>query len=349
MNWIEITVYVNTEASDAVTERLIQLGAAGMASVNPEEIVSEIIPLLQQDLTTVVDDLDQYTTSDEAEIKTYFLIDDSNMVACNLPSSIGAYSNFNSEAAYANNGAPTDRLPINDFLKRIEAEIEHISQFLEVGDFSVASANIHEADWRDKWKENYQAFQLTDSIFVVPSWDEDFEHSGDYEIRLDPGTAFGTGTHPTTMCSAQLLEKYLRADMEVLDLGTGSGILAIVASLLGSKSVQAVDIDAQAVATAEDNARFNKVADNIVFSVGDIYSLAGDFDLVVANLTANLHQEIFSEYSNKLKPGATLIISGIIADKLDSVLDMVDATQFDLLERIEKEDWNTIAFLFNPA
>ncbi len=342
MDWIEFSIQTSTEASDALIERLVQLGAAGIASVNPDEIINEIIPILQEDKTTVVDDLDQYKTSKVAILNAYFAIDDG--VAYNEDSKLAEYSDFDSELAYKDGNVPSGRLELQDFLYRLQEEINFIGQFLDVSPGIVTYEIVDELSWRDKWKETYQSFQLTDSFFVQPTWDDEDLEDAKYTIKLDPGTAFGTGTHPTTMSSAKMLEKYLEEGVEVLDLGTGSGILAIVASKLGAKFIDAIDIDGNAILTAIENARQNSSLENIDFREAVITDVEKTYDLIVANLTANLHLETFEEYVGHSKPGTILILSGIIEAKADQVMSALAKTKFKYLEKLVVNDWHTIVY-----
>ncbi len=209
-------------------------------------------------------------------------------------------------------------------------------------DFQLEVRGVEQADWENGWKKYYHAVNVGPRLTVCPSWEE--PPTGRTVLRLDPGMAFGTGTHETTaLCLAQLDER-LRGGERVLDVGTGSGILAIAALLLGASHADGVDIDPMCVRTAAENAALNGVADRFTVRVGDLSEQArGPYDVVCANIVANAIKALSPAVPALLAPGGVYLTSGIIDERRDEVADALRACGFAIEHIFEKNGWVCIA------
>ncbi len=206
---------------------------------------------------------------------------------------------------------------------------------------------VDDADWKDKWKENFKPTKVTEKLVVKPTWEEYEAADGEIILHLDPGMAFGTGTHETTSLCMKLLEKYLGDEPQtkkVLDVGCGSGILAISAALLGCKDVLAVDIDDDAVQVAEENTALNGVSEKIKVAHGDL-TKGIDFKahIIVANLMADLVIMLSESAREHLEDGGVFISSGILIEKKELVAEAVEKAGFEILEIAEDGEWCAIA------
>lgn len=199
---------------------------------------------------------------------------------------------------------------------------------------------IREEDWVNEWKKYVKPVYL-DKIVVLPSWEEIENVEDRILIRMDPGMAFGTGKHPTTIMCIEMLQKYLKKGMDVLDVGTGSGILSIVAKKLGGDKVKGVDIDEKAIEVAKKNAERNHV--KVEFHKNDLIDGINEkYDIVVANLIAEIILKLNANVKRVLKTNGIYIVSGIVQEKLDMILNSLKESSFKLLEVKEKEDWYTV-------
>ena len=206
---------------------------------------------------------------------------------------------------------------------------------------------VDDADWKDKWKEYFKPVRITDRLVVKPTWEEYEPNDGEKVIQIDPGMAFGTGTHETTSLCLKLMEKYLGdepQDKEVLDVGCGSGILSIAAALLGCRSVTGVEIDEDAVRVAEENVELNGIGDRVEILQGDLTEgIESKADIIVANLMADLVMTLSKSAKEHLKDGGIFISSGILLEKKDIVSDAVKKAGFEIIEIAEDGEWCAIA------
>ena len=206
---------------------------------------------------------------------------------------------------------------------------------------------VDDEDWKDKWKENFKPTRVTDKLVIKPTWEQYEASEGEVVLQLDPGMAFGTGTHETTSLCLKLIEKYLGEkpqDKKVLDVGCGSGILSIAAALLGCSEVLGIDIDEDAVQVADENVELNGVSHKVKIQSGDLIK-GIDFkgDIIVANLMADLVAELAESAKAHLEQGGVFISSGILIEKKDMVADAVKAAGFDIVEIVEDGEWCAIA------
>ena len=209
---------------------------------------------------------------------------------------------------------------------------------------------VDEEEWSTAWKKYYHPIKVGGRLTIVPKWEEYSESDGEIVVRMDPGMAFGTGTHETTRLVCGLIEKYLVPGQRVLDVGTCSGILSICASKLGAAECFACDIDPAAVRVARDNATDNN-CDNIRCEVSDLLMNVdlsrGKFDFAVANIVADIIIRMSDDIGDYLKTGAYLITSGIIDIYADEVIKALVAKGFTHIETRTESDWNAIVFQKN--
>jgi ribosomal protein L11 methyltransferase len=315
MTWLELSVTVDNEAVEAVSELLARHGYNGGVVVEPA-----------------------WTPGDEGPEFSYDAA---------RPSVIKTYLPLDAQA--------------EDARQRIEQALWHLGQMRPVG--QLQARTLEEEDWANAWKQHYSVLRLGERTVVVPSWLEHEAEPGEVVLRLDPGMAFGTGLHPTTQLCLRLLERYARPGQRVLDLGTGSGILAIAAAKLGAGPVLALDNDPVAAAVAAENVALNGVADTVRAAEGSLgaggsmgHWLTGDFgegvaqdaeatppahqfDLIAANLIAKVLVILAADLAAALAPGGALISSGIIDTREADVVAAFEAAGLRQVERHVEGEW----------
>lgn len=196
-------------------------------------------------------------------------------------------------------------------------------------------------DWKDKWKEYFVPTKVTDKLVIKPSWCDYDVKDGEVVLAINPGMAFGTGTHETTSMSIKLLEKYIQEGMDVLDVGTGTGILAVAAKLLGAENVMGVDIDPEAIIAATENAELNNL--NIEIKEADLTKGVGfEADIIVANLVADLNILLADDASKHLKENGLYISSGILTEQEDRVIKAIEEKGFEKIQVLEDGIWCAI-------
>ena len=201
---------------------------------------------------------------------------------------------------------------------------------------------VNEEDWATSWKAYYKPVHIGEKMVIVPMWESYDEKEGEVIVRMDPGMAFGTGTHETTRLVVSLLEKYTKEGCRVLDVGTGSGILAICAAKLGAGECKAYDIDPVAVRVARENIKDND-CDNITCDVSDLlYGVdlsGGEYDLVCANIVADIIIRMCPDIAKYMKDDAILLASGIITERADEVIEAVNANGLSIREKHTDNGW----------
>ena len=228
-----------------------------------------------------------------------------------------------------------DALECVEFIKaRLDAEgIE----------YETSIVGVNEEDWANNWKQYYHTQRIGKRIVVTPSWEEYTPAEGEVQMRLDPGMAFGTGTHDTTRLCLELLEEVVTPETRILDVGTGSGILSVGGVLLGAPSALGVDIDPVAVKVANENAEINKVNGKTEFVCGDLTDkVHGKFEIVTANIVADVIIRLLSTVKNYLLKGGVLIVSGIIDTRADEVENACHEAGFVTEKRLEHGGWVAI-------
>ncbi|HEY7036740.1 MAG TPA: 50S ribosomal protein L11 methyltransferase [Thermomicrobiales bacterium] len=228
----------------------------------------------------------------------------------------------------------------DSILDDIKQALWHLGRMRPVGELTAAVRR--EEDWANAWKEHYRPVRVGRRVVVRPPWQEYAHAEGDVVVVLDPGMAFGTGTHPTTRLCLTALEDELAPGDSVFDVGTGSGILAIAAALLGASHVDGVDVEPVSVRQAAENVERNGVGDRVRIAAGSADAaggFGGTYDLVLANIIARILVEISSDLVAAVKPGGTLILSGIIEPKEPEVVTAFRALGFEMRRREQMEDW----------
>ena len=200
-------------------------------------------------------------------------------------------------------------------------------------------SRVHEDDWLNNWRKFFKPMPVGRKLLINPSWYTDTDPEGRAMLNIDPGLAFGTGKHETTRLCLEAIERYVADGCEVLDVGCGSGILAIAAILLGASKALGIDIDATAVRTANENAALNKVDGSFCAVAGDLVEkVEGKYDLVVANIVADAIIALSASIREFMKPGAVYIVSGIIDTRADDVRAAVER-DFDIIEENTLSGW----------
>ena len=206
--------------------------------------------------------------------------------------------------------------------------------------FKSGSINVNDKDWNENWKKYFHTIEIGNKLAVVPSWEEYNNEDNRTVLSIDPGAAFGTGTHATTSLCLNILDRSVKKDTEVLDIGCGSGILAIASVLLGASSALGVDIDAQSVKTAKENAEINNITDKTDFIVGDLADkVSGKYDIICANIVADIIIKLLPDVNKFMKEDAILIVSGIIDIRKDDVFSAIKQNGFIIEEEAYKDNW----------
>ena len=207
-------------------------------------------------------------------------------------------------------------------------------------DFTLGNETVDDKDWNENWKKYFKAFEIGDRLAVCPSWDKYENKDNRIVISLDPGAAFGTGSHATTYLCLNELEKLVTPEKSVLDIGTGSGILAVASLLLGAQSATGVDIDAQSVKTAKENAVRNGVSDKSEFFKGDLADkVSCKYEIICANIIADIIIRLFDNVKDFMKDDGRLIVSGIIDLRADEVEKSALEHGFKIEKKITREEW----------
>lgn len=207
----------------------------------------------------------------------------------------------------------------------------------------ISMANCAEEDWINNWKKYFKPIPVGERLLVRPMWEEEYDAGDRVVLHLEPGLAFGTGTHETTRLCMELLEKYISDGDTLLDMGCGSGILSVAGLLLGAESAVGVDIDPLAVKTAVANAEVNNVGDKFTGICGNLAEkVSGKFDVVVANIVADIVIQLTQDAPRFMNPDTVYIVSGIIDTREDDVLACL-AEKFDVIDRREEKGWVAMA------
>ena len=239
-----------------------------------------------------------------------------------------------------------DSVDIEDIAAQANERLAELDGFgLETGDIELTRQELAEEDWADNWKKYFEPARITHDLTIVPSWMDYEAGPSEKVIKLDPGMAFGTGTHPTTKMSLFALEQVLRGGETVLDVGTGSGVLSIASSLLGAKEIFAYDLDDVAVRVAQENIALNAGTENIHVAAGNLLKGVDiEADVIVANILADILVNLTDDAYRLLKDEGYLIMSGIISEKWDLVRESAEAAGFFLETHMIQGEWNACVF-----
>lgn len=209
----------------------------------------------------------------------------------------------------------------------------------ELGSWDFELEEKKSEDWSQKWKEKWDVTHVTDKIAVVPDWIDYVPKKGEVIIKLEPRCAFGTGTHQTTQLCMKALEKYMKPNDKVADIGMGSGILSILAKKLGASYVYGCDTDDTVIEVAKDNAKKNGV--DAIFELGTADKVNEKFDFVCANILHFVLAEIMGDLKNLMKKGAIMSLSGILDEKKQMVIDAYEKENLELIEEIHQDQWTS--------
>lgn len=307
MKWNEVKVETASEAVEAVANILMEAGASGVAIEDALDIENF--------------QADQYGEILNKEDFTY--LKEGAIVMAYFPETIF--------------------LP--EIVPFIKERVTKLAEYgLAIGKNSVTASEVEESNWATAWKKYYHPVRITRMLTIVPSW-ENYQTNDPLEkiITLDPGMAFGTGTHPTTSLTLQALETVLRGGETVLDVGTGSGVLSIASKYLGAKDVYAYDLDEVAVRSAKENMDMNEVAKDVHVAANDLLKgIEIESDVIVANILADIILLMIPDAWRLLKQTGSLIVSGIIEDKKQMVIDAMETQGFVVEQIFQQKDWYAI-------
>ncbi len=305
MDWIEITISTNTAGADIVSEALLRQGAVG---------------------TQIIDRSD---VPDPDKPSGYWELIDPKMIEA-MPEDVQVKAWFETVEA----------------LRGLESCLRALPELtgMDLGALTLTQEGVHECDWSECWKQYYKPFRAGKHLVIKPSWEQWEKQEGDLIIELDPGMAFGTGTHETTAMCVEMIERHYRSG-SVLDVGTGSGILAIAAARLGATRVLGVDIDPMAVRVAQENVEKNGLSDRIEIREGDLVAgLDGvKCDFAVANILADVIALLAAPLKNHLTENALFVCSGILREREEDVKQVLLDNGYTLFDRMEKGDWVALA------
>ena len=214
-------------------------------------------------------------------------------------------------------------------------------------DASITVSGVNEEDWANSWKDYYKPIKIGEKIVIVPAWEKYTQQEGEIIVRMDPGMAFGTGTHETTRLVIKLLEKYIKSGMRVADVGCGSGILAICASKLGANECKAYDIDPVAVKVANENIKDSGLT-NVSCEVSDLLrqvDKSRPYDVICANIVADIIIRMMPDVGALMNESSVILASGIIVERSEDVISAFDEHGFRVVERIDENGWCALAVM----
>lgn len=312
MKWNRFTVKTKTEAEDIVISTLAEVGIEGVE-------IQDKQPLTEEDKAQMFVDIMPEGPADDGV----------------------AYLNF-----YLEEDADKEAI-----LKDVREALDDLKNFMDIGEATIEESQTEDKDWINNWKQYFHQFYV-DDILIVPSWEEVKAEDKDKMIlHIDPGTAFGTGMHETTQLVIRQLKKYVTPDTEMLDVGTGSGILGIVALKLGAKHVLGTDLDPCAVPAVAENKEANQIVDEtfdmVIGNISDdkaIQDQAGyeKYDIVTANILADVLIPLTPVIVNQMKKGAYYITSGILDVKEEVVVEAVKAAGLTVVEVTHQGEWVSV-------
>ena len=236
---------------------------------------------------------------------------------------------------------------LNDTIAQIAAEVRRLPSIcpdMPLGKLEIVTKGFENEDWSESWKKSFKPVRLGEHIVIRPGWTQFDPQPGDKVIEIDPGLAFGTGTHETTGMCAALIEKYVRPGQRVIDIGTGTGILAIAAAHMGASEVLATDLDAVAVRVAAENAGINGFADRIDCRCGDLLDVVDvSGDVVIANIIADVIVMLAKPVRERIADGGVFICSGIAVDRRDDVVEALKDADYEILDAPVRGEWAAFA------
>ena len=323
MKWTKFKIKTLTEAEDIIISTLYDIGLEGAQ-------IEDKVPLTAWEKEQMFVDIPPVTGEDDGIAYLSFFVEE------------------NEDGSLVMNGGTTDRKTV---LKQVERELEDLRMFMDIGEGTVSVDETEDIDWINNWKEFFHQFYI-DDLLVIPSWEDVKEEDRDKKIlHIDPGTAFGTGMHDTTQLCIRQIKKFLTPETTLLDVGSGSGILAILALMYGAAKAVGTDLDPCAVEAVRQNMEANGIREeDFTMMIGNIITEKEIqdkvgylcYDIVVANILANVLVELTPVVTAHLKPGGIYITSGIIQEKEETVAEAVRAAGMEVVEITRQGEWVSI-------
>lgn len=323
MKWVKFQIKTITDAEDIIISTLYDIGFEGAQ-------IEDKIPLTTLEKEQMFVDILPETEEDDGVAYLSFFVEQKEDGSLEVQG---------------------ETMDVATILANVEAELEDLRTFMEIGEGTITVDETEDIDWINNWKEYFHQFYI-DDILVIPSW-EDVKPEDDEKmvLHIDPGTAFGTGMHETTQLCIRQLRKYITLETELLDVGTGSGILAILSLMFGAKHAVGTDLDICAIDAVADNCANNGIApEQFEMMIGNIITdkeiqdRVGYecYDIVVANILADVLVPLTPVIVNQLKPGGIYITSGIIDDKEQTVVEAVKAAGLEVVEVTYQGEWVSV-------
>ena len=323
MKWIKFKIKTITEAEDIIISTLYDIGLEGAQ-------IEDKIPLTAVEKEQMFVDILPEGPEDDGIAYLSFFVEEKE------------------DGSLEVQGEPAT---VESIIESVQAELDDLRNFMEIGEGSITIDETEDIDWINNWKQYFHQFYI-DDILIIPSWEDvKPEDSEKMVLHIDPGTAFGTGMHETTQLCIRQLRKYITPETELLDVGTGSGILAILSLMFGAKHAVGTDLDICALTAVEDNcqangidpSQFEMMIGNIITDK-EIQDRVGYecYDIVVANILADVLVPLTPVIVNQMKPGAIYITSGIIDNKEQTVVEAVKAAGLEVLEVTYQGEWVSV-------
>lgn len=310
MKWNKYRLATTTEAVDLISYTLAEMGIEGIE-------IEDKVPLSEEDKKRMFIDLLPDLEEDDGK----------------------AYISFYIEPEKDHDST----------LEEVQAAVRELADFVDIGEAAIEKSQTEDIDWMNNWKKYWKPFKVDEHIIIKPTWETVEDVPGDtLVVELDPGTAFGTGTHHTTRLCITQLKKYMQPGQSILDVGCGSGILSIIALLLGAKEASATDVDVHAVEAALENAGVNGIQSDVytvltgdVISDEDFRHRVGEhkFDMVLANIFAEIIIPLSGVVKEMMRPGALFITSGIIDEREEDVRKALTENGFEIMEVTHSGGW----------
>ncbi|ERK60645.1 ribosomal protein L11 methyltransferase [Gemella bergeri ATCC 700627] len=307
-NWVEITIHTTNEASEIIESILLDYGSTGVAIEDPTTLEEN----LHDDFGTIV----ELNPTDYPDVGIIIK---------------GYINELNFDNKSFNN---------------LKNELINLGKNINIGKFfEIETAIIKDSDWENSWKDYFDILNIGEKFVIVPTWKEYQNTENKYIINIDPGMAFGTGSHETTSLCIKNLEKYVNKHDNVIDVGTGSGILSIATSYLTDGNIKAVDLDKLAVDVAKENFTLNNLEKRIKVEQASLLTEeSSKYNIIVANILAHIIELMIDDAYNLLEDNGYFITSGIIQEKKDELLEKMIAKRFKLVEEISENDWYSLVF-----
>ena len=323
MKWTKFMIKTTTEAEDIIISTLYDIGLEGAQ-------IEDKIPLTPLEKEQMFVDILPDGPEDDGIAYLSFFVEEKEDGTLELMG---------------------EKITADEIVEKIKNELDDLRMFMEIGEGSVIVSETEDIDWINNWKQYFHQFYI-DDLLVIPSWEEVKEEDKDKMIlHIDPGTAFGTGMHETTQLCIRQLKKHITSDTELLDVGTGSGILAIISLMYGIKHAVGTDLDPCAVEAVRENMEANNIPkESFDMMIGNIITDKAvqdkvgyeKYDIVVANILADVLVPLTPVIVNQLKPNGIYITSGIIDNKEETVVEAVKAAGLEVLEVTYQGEWVSV-------